>query len=345
VPAGALAGRPHVVVDGAPRPGTSCTLSHWPRTPTPSELRGDTSAAIVLDALARPAAVPRIARRCGVATIDHLDEDGVLSLALLCRPELSERFGERMVAAAAVGDFGVGWDDDAIRLAFALGAALARDPDGGAGVSNGPHRAVQALELLPDLLAHPDRFQGLWEGSWRALEAAREGIGAGVVRIEEDPVLDLAVVRVDTDVPAPARGAWGDRPVHPVAIHSATACTRILTIAGPAGGARARTADLALRYETWVRLAAPLRLPRRLRVDLAPLAAALTERDGAPWDFPGAAALVPVLARRDSGPTTLSSDDLLALVREHLERADALPPAWDPWGRAPGAATAPTQLA
>ncbi len=59
-----LGERPHVMVDGAARPGSVLTLSHWPQSPTPSTLARDLSTEIVLDLQSRtrllePAVSPR----------------------------------------------------------------------------------------------------------------------------------------------------------------------------------------------------------------------------------------------------------------------------------------------
>src|ERR1700733_13664848 len=103
VPAGLLDGRPHVIVDGAPRPGTVCTLSHWPGTPTPEALWHDVSAGIVITALARRALPDGVE----AVSVDHYDADGVLALALLCVEGLADRHGAFLVEAARAGDFDV----------------------------------------------------------------------------------------------------------------------------------------------------------------------------------------------------------------------------------------------
>src|ERR1700726_586713 len=68
-----LDSQPHVMIDGAARPGTAIILSHWPRSATPPELRRYLSAEIVIAALES-----NYLDNSGVevATIDHYDEDG-----------------------------------------------------------------------------------------------------------------------------------------------------------------------------------------------------------------------------------------------------------------------------
>ena len=45
---------PNVIVDGAPARHTVLTLSHWPKSGTPHELKADTSAEIVFKYLDSP---------------------------------------------------------------------------------------------------------------------------------------------------------------------------------------------------------------------------------------------------------------------------------------------------
>src|ERR1700683_3084162 len=111
------------MIDGAARPGTAATLSHWPRSSTPAELRRDLSAQIVIAAL--EAGYLEMSG-VDVATIDHYDEDGVIALALALVPGLAERHADLLVEAAAVGDFGVVRHRKSALVAFTL-AALA-DP-------------------------------------------------------------------------------------------------------------------------------------------------------------------------------------------------------------------------
>jgi hypothetical protein len=335
VPASELHGRAHVVVDGAPRPGTVRTLSHWPGTPTPPQLWADTSAEIVLGALdAGDRALPPGVR---VATVDHYDADGVIALALLVVSGLAHGHDGRLRAAARAGDFDVIEERSGALVAFALDA-LGRPDVASAGPDCRPDAATgstapateEALERLPALVAHPEGFETLWgpeDAAYRAAQALRS---AGALTIDEHRALDLAVVRVDEDAPALSAAGWQGAPVHPGVVHSATSCLRVATLVG-------RRYRLGFRYESWVRLVS--RRPRP-RVDLSGLAARLSalEADGGSWRFDGAGAITPVLARQDGGESTLGPERFLAEVAEALTSLDAGPPAWDPYGQPPGGA-------
>jgi len=166
----------------------------------------------------------------------------------------------------------------------------------------------------------------LWADEARAFDAAVAAVTEGRIVIEEHAAHDLAVVRVADDGTS-AGLAWGGAPLHRGAVHSVTPCLRILTVSGP-------RIELRYRYESWVRLVS--RRPRP-RVDLAPLAAALTRaEDGrARWVFDGAGAITPALHTERGGPSSLHPHDVVDRVLGELERLDAGPPAWDPYAGAP----------
>ncbi len=303
------------MVDGAPRPGTARTLSHWPGTPTPEALWHDLSAGIVLGALDRPELLPR---HVDVATVDHYDADGVLALGLLCVDGLATRHGPLVVEAARVGDFGVVRDRQAALVAFAL-AAL-----GDADVMDRTAWATtEALRILPDLVEDPERHRELWGAEADAFEASSRALEERWATLEERPENDLAIVRVDVTHPHAAAAAWQGAPLHPGAVHSATARLRVATIAGG-------RVEVRYRYESWVRLMS--RRPRP-RVDLSAVASELTgaETAGAHWAFDGAGAITGALHLAGQAPSTLDPEDVVERVCAQLEVLDEGPAAWDPY--------------
>jgi len=320
VPAHLLAGEPHVIVDGAARPGTVYTLSHWPGTPTPPSLNADLSAEIVRLALAAGETLPAV----DVASIDHYDVDGVVALALLVIEGLDAEHGPILVEAARVGDFDVVTDRRAALIAFALNAiddhekARPRDTFEYGGVVAG-----KALDVLSALAADPQRFESLWRAECAAYDASVRALAEGAATIEEIPELDLAVVTV-----APRHhGApsWGSWPIHRAAVHSETDCLRVATLAGG-------RMEFRYRYESWVRLAT--RRPRP-RVDLDQLARDLTaaEAASARWTFDGAGSITGSLHLiGDDTTTTLEPRRIVDMISGALAALDRGPPAWDPYG-------------
>ncbi len=319
-----------MIVDGAPRPGTAYTLSHWPHTPTPPDLDADLSTEIVRLALRRPERLPP---GIGVASIDHYDVDGVVALALLVLDGLDAAHGPLLVEAARVGDFDVVTDPRAALIAFAL-SALA---DGDRGKWNVPlaplgspdplertgTTAGEALDLLPDLAADPQRFEPLWRREWDAYDASARALAGGGATIEDVPALDLAVVRIDDDRAAVAGATWESAPLHRAAVHSATACLRVAILA-------AGRMEFYYRYESWVRLAGRRPKPR---VDLERLAHDLTaaEKSAGRWAFDGAASIVGALHMVGDATSTIEPERFIDMVRAELTTLDEGPPAWDPY--------------
>jgi hypothetical protein len=301
---------PHVVVDGAAQPGTVLTLSHWPGSPTPDAVRADLSAEIAFAYLDRP----ELHADAAWVTNNHCDQDGLVSVFALVEPDAARARRDRLVDIARAGDFGSVQHRDAARAAIAI-ANLAGRADGD------PY--VELLGRLVELADHPERYRAEWETEDAHLTATERAIADGTITITEDPVLDLAVVRVPDDWTAKAVHRFTmtePGAAHPYAVHNATDRLVIVTLgAGPP--------ELRDRYETWVHLVS--RRPRP-RVDLTELAAELTgdDRAGGAWVFDGVQALSPALHRVGDEETTIADDDFVARVTDTLQAARAT---WDPY--------------
>ena len=140
------------------------------------------------------------------------------------------------------------------------------------------------------LLADVDEYRSLWGPEDAALTNTERLFDAGRITIEEQPELDLAVVR------GPSAGEW-----HPMAVHTRTAATRLLLVHGP-------RVEFRYRYESWVQMAS--RRPA-LRVDLAALAVELTREDGADgrWRFEGVEHITPRMYR-EGGASSLTPENI-----------------------------------
>ncbi len=339
-----------MLVDGAARPESVLTLSHWPQSPTPRALARDSSTQIVFAFLhaargdigalgarrsnAEIIAAIAAADRAVAVTNDHFDEDGLVSVFAMTDPEAALRHEEMLVDVASCGDFGVVRSRKAARIAFAIAPLseeaqeAATEPDGVAkgslGWSGTRYRAV--LGRMVELLEHLEAFRGYWEEQDAAFAASLDDLGTGSVRIEEVPDVDLAVVRRDRHVErAQAEaGTGGDSavPLNEVALHSATSASRILAFDGD----RCR---LYLRYESWVRYVSR-HVPRR--PDLAPLAEELSsaEPSGIRWTADGVGAIVPQMRPETDRRTDLDPETIVSTVVSYLRSA---PPAWDPFRR------------
>lgn len=306
----AMATEANVVVDGSPNEATVLTLSHWPGMTSPPATWADTSAEMAfryLDAGARSHG------DAGVVTNNHFDQDGLVGVFALVDPAAALERRDVLLDVARAGDFAAPVGQQAARVSMTI-AAWAR-----AAVDDGS-LYVDALGHLTEAVDAPKRFEELWadEDAW--LTEARGAVEGGRVEVRELADLDLAVVRVDGSLPATGGHRFGHRwadGLHPMALHGATGCVRLLV----AHGGRYRFTD---RYETWVQYRSRP-LPRR--IDLRPVAEELTsvETGGARWSADPPSDLTPELA--PDGPSSLALDAVEQVVVRALRSA---PPAWDP---------------
>jgi len=188
-----------ISVDGAwGAPGLN--LSHWPGHATPPELRHDLSTGSALLFAELPAARrAELTAGCTAIVNNHYDTDGVCSLFALRHPELALPRRERLLAAAAAGDFFHFPDERALCVcATVIGLADPerspwRDRFDGLDERARHEAATHALlEELPAILdGELERFTSLWQP---VLEAAQHDVADLALAQRDDLVhLDLAV--------------------------------------------------------------------------------------------------------------------------------------------------------
>jgi hypothetical protein len=321
-----LGDTPNVVVDGAASGSTRLTLSHWPGSPTPPEVRDDLSAQIAFHALEHPDWFAGL----DVVSNNHFDQDGLASAYTLIDPANALARKDRVIDVARAGDFGTFVDRDSARIAIAIAAydAPQTSPLGAELFDNSYSHTSAALyrELLPkftELLDHPDRHRALWEREDAQLGESIDAIEQGVVRIEENEALDLAVVTVPEEWSTRAAHRftqeWAEA-VHPMAVNNATERLRILLVHG-------HRYRLELRYETWVMFVSRPVLPRP---DLNPLAVALSELEphGARWEADPPSGLTPQLRIAGGAESGLAPELAQQRIEAFLATAAG---AWDPF--------------
>lgn len=305
---------PNIVVDGSPNEGTVLTLTHWPGIARPPGLVHDLSAGMAFRYLEAPPEHPPVE----AVTNNHFDQDGLVSAFVLAEPSTASEYRELLLDLAAAGDFGTYRDRRAARASMVV-SRLAEQPYDDYDAFCG-ERYLEALPMVVPMLLDNDRFRELWADEDEQLTRSEQALATGTVTIEDDPELDLAIVRADARW-RPARGhRFGGRAyegVHPMALNNATPRVRLLLI----HGRRYRYTD---RYETWVQFVSR---PVPARRDLRPLAEQLTalETGGATWQAEPPGALTPTLDH--TGESSLEPDAVVAAIRRHFRTA---PPAWDP---------------
>jgi hypothetical protein len=322
VPYAEVGARPNIVVDGAALPSTVLTLSHWPNNSTPEALKRDTSTATVFAYLAAPTGH----RPCAIVTNNHFDEDGLFSMYALLRPAEARRHERLLTDASFAGDFGTFRDRAAARLCFAIeafvdpaSALLPRRVFATSGKARVAALYRALLPRLPKLLRDASCCRRHWQAEDEHLRESERLVAEGRVAIEEEPELDLAIVRIPIGLPARRvrRYLHGESAaIHPFAIHNATRCTRLVRIQG-------RRIELQYRYESWLQI--PSRRPAG-RVDLTPFRRWLDRHDGGGWTWQDTLALAPRLYRADGRPSGVSPEAFLRELRAALRN---LPTAWD----------------
>ncbi len=317
---------PNIIVDGAANPGTILTLSHWPKSGTPAELKADTSAEIAFNYLH----APRFHVRADVVSNNHFDEDGLVGIFTLMDPATAERHRGLLIDVAQTGDFGVFSRREAARIVFTLSAYADADTSPlPAKIFKKPYPElaaqlyVELLALLPRLLTNVSDFRSLWEEEDARLTASEELVASRRITIEERPDLDLAVVRLPEDLDAHRVHRFTQRQLaecHPFALHNATARSRLLLVQG-------KRVELQYRYEGWVQMVTRRVAPR---VDLTPLAKELNdqEKSGGRWVFDGVERITPRLQLEGSHPTSIPPEQIINRVEQHLRTG---PPAWNPF--------------
>jgi hypothetical protein len=329
VPYGEVGDRPNIVVDGSSLPSTVLTLSHWPNNSTPERFKRDTSTESALAYLESDD--PR--READIVTNNHFDEDGLFSMFALLDPRRARPHRQILADASRAGDFGTFRHRDAARLCFVVEAhadpelsPLPRSTFGGPPAARVAALYRQILPLLPDWLARLDTYRRYWLQQDEHLEASEALVAGGQVVVEEEPDLDLAIVRVPAQMPS--RTAWRylrreQAVIHPFAIHNATRCTRLVLIQG-------RRIDVQYRYESWVQLAS--RRPA-MRVDLAPFSRWLNarERNGS-WRWDNSLDIAPRLRLAERMPSSMPPGLFMRQLRRELRNGR---PVWDPYGWRP----------
>ena len=317
---------PNIIVDGAANEGTVLTLSHWPKSNTPSELKRDTSAEIAFAYLD----LPSYHVDADVVSNNHFDEDGLVGVFTILQPSWADRHRQTLIDVAHAGDFGVFTTREAARIAFAVSAYADEDlsplPKSIFRLRY-PEMAGQLythlLELIPELVTNLDAHRSLWENEDVKLGASEELIEKGVITIEERSGLDLAVVRVPSDLETSSVHRFAQRRLaecHPGAIHTRTPCSRIFLLQG-------NRVEFQYRYESWVQMISRRPQPR---VDLAGVAKQLNreEQTSGKWVFDGVDQITPRLHLEGSPETSMPPNRILNLIEDCL-RTGA--PAWNPY--------------
>lgn len=312
VPYNRLGFTPNIIVDSRPLESTLLTLSHWPGSGSPPELKADLSAEIVFNFLESDYPCPE----AEAVSNNHFDEDGLVGLFSLLNPQIASEEKEFLLDVATAGDFGTYKNREAAHVTFVLQAWAQPDRSPlNRTVFQRPYDEITGIlyeELLPrfsNLFQRVHFLEQYWKDEDTLLEWSENAIKGGDIKIEEYRDLDFAVVQTPGSKewqaarPHLAGARWTHQTCHQYAVHNVTDCSRILVSDG-------NRHDFYYRYETWVELAQRKPLPR---LDLKPLAARLNGLDSKKiWRADDIADIVPHLNAEPKNETKLN----IAAVKE-----------------------------
>src|SRR2546426_3760535 len=108
---------PKLSVDGTV--SNSIHFSHWHGNETPAEVKADTSTEIALNLVASPNK-NELTRGIELATNNHFDTDGVLSVWTVLAGEQALDLREKLIPAAEAGDFSEFTNETAVRTSIAI---------------------------------------------------------------------------------------------------------------------------------------------------------------------------------------------------------------------------------
>ncbi|TDJ73264.1 MAG: hypothetical protein E2O39_05555 [Planctomycetota bacterium] len=270
-----------VSVDGAwNAPGLN--LSHWPGNTTPTELKHDLSTGIALAFARLPdGRQAELAEGCVALANNHLDTDGVCSMFALRYPELALPRAEKLLEAAAAGDF-FAFPSEPAFVVDAIVTGL-RDPERSpwrerfAGLTDEARYELctrETLERFAGILdGEADDLRGLWEPELAALQADLRDLA----QCAKDELVHLDLV-VWTAPPGTVSSRAGGAAVFDPGRHAlfANGGDRVLVLGGIAGGVTYR---FLLGTFSWFELVTIRALPRP---DLGALAEELNALEGTP---------------------------------------------------------------
>ncbi len=270
---------PVISVDGAfDAPGLN--LSHWPGNRTPQALKHDLSTGIALafSRLPRPEQL-EMTRGCTEIVNNHYDTDGTCALFALARPAEALARSERLLAAAAAGDFFQLPSEAAFVIDVLVSGVVDEERSpwraSFAGAREKERHETATLRMIDELPGWLDGrvedLAPLWSEPLERLRADRADLAA--CARDEIVHLDFTVWTEPRGRGSASGGAAGFDPGRH-ALFGWTASDRILVLGTRAAGTTYR---FLLSTLSWFDLVTRATQPRP---DLARLAARLNELEG-----------------------------------------------------------------
>ncbi len=286
-----------LIVDSAHPNGL--VLSHWRGAATPAEVRDDTSAAIVLNALRLD--LPGL--ELSYVTANHFDIDGFVGVWSLLNPEKALENEELLRQMALIGDFreldlNHPLAGEALKLVCWLNARerdmfyapFAADDMEESEAKLCVQKFTYFLREFGRVLQDPDWEKPVWEEEVADVLLGYRDMYKPDTKLERHPGIGLIVVHTH-------------KPLHYYALFSRTIGFDIVLSCYDDN-----RYELEYKYTTWVDIASRATLPR---ISLAPLARKLNEleQSGHTWTADGITETGPLLRLDGTGLSRMEAFD------------------------------------
>ena len=203
-----LDGFPKLSVDGTV--SNSVHFSHWEGNETPAQLKADTSTEIALNLVDAPNR-NELTRGIELATNNHFDTDGVLSVWTVLTGQRALELREKLIPAAEAGDFSEFTSENAVRASIAIQGSDQPTPGDESGSPLACQLAGENVEddaraydlVLPEverLLTKTDEYEPLWRSAWEKIATAMESFARGASQVVEFDDAGISLVTLAPDV-------------------------------------------------------------------------------------------------------------------------------------------------
>ena len=325
IPFSELKDKKAIVVDSTHPNGF--TLSHWRGAPTPDEIRDDTSAAIVLNALQKN--IPGL--ELPYVTANHFDIDGFVGVWSLLNPELALEHEELLRQMALIGDFreldlNHPLAGEALKLVCWINARerelfykpFAADEMEEKEVIQCVKKFEYFLPRFKQVLKDPDWERGVWEDEVGDVLLGYRTMYSPATKLTRHPEIGLIVIETP-------------EPVHYYALFSRTLGFDIVLACYDNN-----RYELEYKYTTWVDIASRPTLPR---LPMAPLADKLNalEQSNRTWTYDSVTETGPLMrlqggnlnreeaydnpTQREIYSSSITVTDLKNIVAQHYREA------------------------
>ena len=276
-----LADIPKLSIDGTV--DNAIHFSHWEGNETPAELKADTSTEIALNLVAAPNR-DELTRGIELATNNHFDTDGVLSVWTVLTGERALGLREQLIAAAEAGDFSEFTTEAAVRASIAIQGSDQPTPGEDSGSPLASHLACESITddakayefVLPEverLLTRTNEYESLWRSAWEKIATAMESFERGTSTVSEFPDAALSLVSLAPEIFSDS-GFNPTRHAAPFTAISRYAKGKLFLITMPLQSGWAYRIDYP--YYSW---AETIVRPRVKRQDFSGVLAELNERE------------------------------------------------------------------